>query len=222
MRRFVAGLIVCSFSVVYAQLTQYNDRPSWLTAVGSVDVLEDFEGFGVDTEFRTGPVALTIGTIQQTGEDLAFRNEVDTPPLVFTDNGGTSHASCFVNFPEGASPGTQVLITFDQPIRAFGVQLYGVAGAELTVFDVMEGIGTVTPVAQDTFLGFTSTTPVTSVLIRAQTLIAGGTGEGFGADDMEIAFAGAQIPTLGQWGLIAFLTIMAGAGFFVMRRNRLA
>lgn len=202
--------------LLFGQVTQYNDRPTWFAAVGSVDMIEDFEGFAADTDFKPGPVVLSIGTIQQLGVDTMFRNVVDVAPFLFTDNGGTNHASCFVD-QDGP---TTVRLTFDQPVSAWGVQLYGVQGGEFAVFDLLEGVTTLTPIMQDQFIGFTSTTPVSAVEFRSQTLIPGGTGEGFGADDMEIVLAGAQIPTLGQWGLMGFLALMGFAAIFIMRRNR--
>jgi len=220
MKKFVFCLILLVSNLLYGQVTQYNDRASWLAAAGTPDLVEDFEGFVADADFKLSPVTLTIGTIQQMGEDEGFRNLIDSPPLDFPDNGGTSHASCFVNFPE-SNDGTTVMLTFDQPVSAWGAQLYGVQGAELAAFDVLDAISTLIPISQDQFIGFTSTTPVTAIEFRAQNLIAGGTGEGFGVDDMEIAFdTSSQVPTLGQWGSALFLLIIGAAALFFLRRNR--
>lgn len=181
-------------------IVQYNDRAAWLAAIGGApDAQEDFQGFAVDTPFRAAPVTIAIGTIGQAGLDQAFRNEVDAPPFQFTDNNGTTHASCFVNFADaGAGSETNVEIVFSQPVTAWGGDFYGVLGGELLAVDV-DGtqeviLGTLLPTAQDTFLGFVADAgeQIDLVIFRSQNQNPGGGGEGFGADNFAVLWAGAQ------------------------------
>jgi uncharacterized repeat protein (TIGR01451 family) len=181
-------------------IVQYNDRAAWLAAIGGTpDAQEDFQGFAVDTLFRAAPVTIAIGTIGQAGLDQAFRNQVDAPPFEFTDNNGTTHASCFVNFPDaGAGSETNVEIVFSQPVTAWGGDFNGVLGGELLAVDVDGSqeviLGTLLPAAQDTFLGFVADAgeQIDLVIFRSQNQNPGGGGEGFGADNFAVLWAGAQ------------------------------
>src|SRR5688500_18238474 len=116
-RQFLAGLLafiaICAAAPAQAVIIFFTSEAAWSVAAGSPTFDEDFEGFAADTSFRFAPVALDGMTIQQEGTNFDFRNFVDVPPLQFTDNNGTSHASIFVNHAEGSDPGTQVRITFN-------------------------------------------------------------------------------------------------------------
>jgi len=214
-RILVSVLALMVASVVPAAIVQHDDLASWEAAVGgSGNLAEDFEGFTVDTDFRLSPVDLSLGTIVQDGYDAAFRNFVDTPPFTYTDNGGTSHASCFVNAfeaatsywpapgagdedtppdaqqPEFVLPATNIRLTFNSAVTGWGTQLYGCLGLELLAIDVLGPgdvvLATLLPAAQDTFLGFTVSggEVVTGLLFHSQTVSPGSGGEGFGMDDM--------------------------------------
>jgi uncharacterized repeat protein (TIGR01451 family) len=183
-------------AVADGAIVQYDDRATWLAAIGGTpDVEEDFQGFTVDTPFRTSPLTISMGTMAQVGLDQAFRNEVDAPPFQFTDNNGTTHASCFVNFAD-AGPGseTNVELTFTSPVSAWGADFNGVLGGELLAVDV-DGteqtiLGTLLPTANDTFLGFVATAgeQIDKVIFRSQNQNVGGGGEGFGSDNYAAVF----------------------------------
>lgn len=196
----VVALGVLIPALAQGAIVQYNDRAAWLAAIGGTpDAQEDFQGFAVDTPFRAAPVTIAIGTIGQAGLDQAFRNEVDAPPFQFTDNNGTTHASCFVNFADaGAGSETNVEIVFSQPVTAWGGDFNGVLGGELLAVDVDGSqeviLGTLLPTAQDTFLGFVADAgeQIDLVIFRSQNQNPGGGGEGFGADNFAVLWAGAQ------------------------------
>jgi hypothetical protein len=202
-------------STVPAAIVQYDDLASWEAAIGgSGNLAEDFQGFAVDTDFRAAPVDLSLGTIVQDGYDAAFRNFIDAPPFTYSDNGGTTHASCFVNAfeaspsywpapgagdedtppdmtqPEFVLPATNVRVTFTTPVNAWGAQMYGVLGLELLAIDVLGPgdvvLGTLLPASNNTWLGFAASAGenVTGLLFHSQTVSPGSGGEGFGMDDM--------------------------------------
>lgn len=50
--------VCCTISIADAALVPYNSQAAWLNAVGTPNLLEDFESFLVDTEFRTASVSL--------------------------------------------------------------------------------------------------------------------------------------------------------------------
>ena len=216
MRQVFVGVVLVSLATVAsAAIVQYDDRSAWEGDAGTVDLSEDFEGFNVDTGFQT-PLAIGVGSIdEEIGVD-AFRNFVDVPPFMFTDNNGTKHASSFVNFVE-ASPsishapgdeetpeptgelqtfGTTVRITFSSSVSAFGADFSGVLGGELLAIDVIGVgdvvLGTLLPANNNTFLGFVADggESVESVLFRSQNLSSGGGGEGFGMDNFDAVSGG--------------------------------
>jgi hypothetical protein len=237
-------------STASAAIVQYDDRTSWEAAVGGPgDATEDFSSFTVDTDFRAAPVALTLGTIQQEGFDAAFRNFIDVPPLTYTDNNGTNHASSFVNSaeagpgtppptgagnedtppdsaPEQGTPATTIRVAFPGPVTAWGGDVYGALGLELLAVDVLGAgdtvLATLIPAANNTFIGFVADggEQVTSVMFRSQTLVPGSGGEGFGLDDMAIASGGGQVPASSNVGLAVLVLLLAvGSAAFLLRRR---
>jgi len=200
---FLTGMLLSALA--QGAIVQYDDRATWLAAIGGTpDVEEDFQGFTVDTLFRTAPVAISMGTIAQVGLDQDFRNLVDVAPFEYTDNNGTTHASCFVNYPDsGAGSETNVEITFSSPVSAWGADFNGILGGELLAIDV-DGtteaiIGTLIPTAGDTFLGFIADAgeQIDKVIYRSQNQNTGGAGEGFGSDNFAAMYgapaAGADV-----------------------------
>jgi uncharacterized repeat protein (TIGR01451 family) len=192
---FLTGMLLSALA--QGAIVQYDDRASWLAAVGGTpDVEEDFQGFTVDTSFRAAPVAISMGTIAQVGLDQAFRNLVDVAPFEYTDNNGTTHASCFVNYPDsGPGSETNVEVTFSAPVSAWGADFNGILGGELLAIDV-DGtteavIATLLPTAGDTFLGFVATAgeQIDKVIYRSQNQNTGGAGEGFGSDNFAAIYA---------------------------------
>jgi hypothetical protein len=199
--RIVAAVMVVGFmlpTVTQAAIVQYNDRASWLAAIGGAsDVDEDFSGFTVDTIFRSTPVPIAMGTIQQVGFDQVFRNLVDVPPFLYSDNNGTNHASCYVNWPDtGPGSETNVEVVFSAPVSAWGADMYGCLGLELLAVDVSGTndqtiLGTLLPAAQNTFVGFVATAgeQIDMVIFRSQVQVSGTGGEGFGSDDYSVLWA---------------------------------
>ncbi|MDX1746669.1 MAG: hypothetical protein R3324_12080, partial [Halobacteriales archaeon] len=195
---FVVGSILTLLVPVVASaaIVEYTDRTAWTTAIGgSADYSEDFSGFASDTPFRPEgtTVSVSMGTLGQEGTDENFRNFVDVAPFLFTDNNGTSHASCFVNSPEGSNPeGTTVRLAFTEPMSAFGADFNGTLGGELLVIDVVDVDGTTVlgtlgpPPSQNSFLGFVADAGerAGSVVLRSQNLSPGGAGKGFGMDNL--------------------------------------
>lgn len=236
MKTTTSALVLVSIlaflpAVADGAIVQYDDRAAWLAAIGGTpDIEEDFQGFTVDTSFRTAPLAISMGTIAQVGLDQLFRNEVDVAPFQFSDNNGTTHASCFVNFPD-AGPGseTNVEITFSAPVSAWGADFNGILGGELLAVDVngteQTVLGTLLPTAGDTFLGFVATAgeEVDLVIYRSQNQNPGGGGEGFGSDNYAANFAAPDepaIPTMGSLGLVILVALLAGIGVAVLRWHR--
>ncbi len=171
-----------------AAITTFTSLAAWQAAVGPTDIAEDFSGFTVDTEFRSAPVAINGGTIQEdTPTSLAFRNFIDFPPFQFTDNNGTNHASCFTNQDEP----TEIVIKFTAPVSAFGWETWTAAGLEMLDVDVVDTGGAVLATIQAdnlnaSFRGFQATAgeQIGSLVFRSRTLSPGGGGEGFGLDNL--------------------------------------
>ena len=227
---FVCGVaIFLGFGVVDSMrgaIVFFTDRTVFLTVAGTPSFSEDFQSFTSDVSFRTAPLTINGGTIQQEGSDLSFRNFVDVPPFGFVDHNGTNHASLFVNFPEGTSLGTQVRLTFANPNAAFGGDTVQDTMAEGAVFEVFNGavlLGSQSVAAASAFLGYSLTggDVATSVRFRSASLSPGATGEGFTYDNLVGVNApnGVAVPETVPFfvGWASLLGLLAGHAF---RRTR--
>ena len=85
-------------------------------------------------EFRSGPVDAGPFSLQQIGSG-SFRNLIDVFPFVYSGS-GTTHASMFTDF--GA---TEVDMTFDNSVFAWGADFYLGSLNELLDFDVVLNMG---------------------------------------------------------------------------------
>src|SRR5688500_3603431 len=89
-----AATLAATSSVTLAVVNSFTDRGSFNAAAGTGQLAENFSGFAVDTVFRTAPVAANGFVISQEGTNPTnFRNFIDVPPFLATDNNGTTHAS---------------------------------------------------------------------------------------------------------------------------------
>ncbi|MBU0640340.1 MAG: PEP-CTERM sorting domain-containing protein [Planctomycetes bacterium] len=217
MKRLCGVMLVLGVfvTVASADITEYTSRAAWEAAVGSADFVEDFAGFSVDTDFKYMVVDCNGFGITQTGYDYAFRNFIDVPPFTYTDNGGTTHASSYVNHAETGIDATNVEMRFDMPVFAWGARFYGAAGLELLDAQLVDSGGAVLDTLQilngDSFFGFVSDPmmDVATVRLVARNLSGGSGGEGFGMDDV----MGAYVPEP------ASLSLLALGGLVLLRRR---
>lgn len=215
----VAALPLALTAGSTAAVQSFSDRAAWLAAVGPLSATEDFSGFTQDTEFRSGPVALAGGmSMGQTGANTAaFRNFIDVPPLQFTDNNGTAHASSFVNGDDSPGVATGILISLTTNARAWGADFWGARSGEFLAVEVL-GIGgsvlaTIEPSnVSGQFAGFFGDAgeQFTAIRFRNVNITPGSGGEGFGMDNFAISFIPAP-------GAASLLGIAALAG---LRRRR--
>lgn len=250
----LVALCALGIAAADAQVTLYYDRAAWEAATlqAATEDLEGFVA-DVDFRPEGTTVQLAVGEIGQIGLDEAFRNFVDVPPLVFTDHNGTAYVSGFVNFPpvgDGPAPaaaapnagdvapprpegagtgGTDVRLQFAAPVHAFGADFFDCGSAEVLVVDLLDAgdnpIATLDCEGFQPFMGFVSQgSGVSALLFRSKYSIVGGTGEGFGMDDIAIGtrvYAQA-IPALSTLGFAALASLLAGAGFLLARKRRAA
>ncbi len=176
----VAGLTAAA----NAQFTDYGDRASWEgdPLVSGEFLTEDFESFSIDPLQPSSGVILTDwGSIEVIGVDSG----TGSPAIA----GGTFQGAVFP-----ASGHVEYIFTFDSPIQAFGWDTFGAASGIGIAIDTDEGVADVLDFAsgfEDTFLGFTSSEPVSEVrIIAAPSYVGTAVGEIFDADDM--VFAGGE------------------------------
>lgn len=186
-----------TFSSTALAVTAYTARPTYTAAAGPATASENFSGFTADTSFATTAVAVNGYSLQQFGTS-GFRNLIEATPFVFTDNNGTSHASCATNINDAGTAEFGVLITFPSPVTAFGGDFYGVegvlagspgaeglralvfnGGTQIASFNLVDQISTGVQ-----FLGVVagSGEQITSIRLASRTAVATN-GEGFGLDD---------------------------------------
>ena len=202
----LAALVLFSTSAAAVPVV-FTNRPLFDAATaGSPRATENFQGFLVDTQFRTAAVAANGFSIQQVnlaGPVSTFRNIIDPPPFLFAEGQTTTYASSFVNFGE-----TAIDITFTNPVYAFGADFFGVTGplpgvAEGLLMDLFTPGGALfatlaVPMTAPagSFFGFVNTSQaelIGRIRFRGATLIPGGTGEGFGIDNTVSVLPGGQV-----------------------------
>ncbi|MEQ9095318.1 MAG: EF-hand domain-containing protein [Phycisphaerales bacterium] len=167
-----------------AQFTDYGDRALWESdPIVSGDFLtEDFGGLLVDPlQPSSGVIATDWGSIEVIGVD----STTGSPAIA----DGTFQGSIFP-----ATGHVEYVFTFDSPIQAFGWETFGAASGIGIAIETDQGVADVFDYAtgfDDTFLGFTSSEPVSEVRIIASPSYGGtAVGEIFDADDM--VFAGGE------------------------------
>jgi hypothetical protein len=149
-------------------------------------------------------------------------NFIDVPPLMFSGGSGTSQAELFTNFNEGSLIGTQVRITFDQPVLAFGLDVWAAGDFERATMVIFDGMSIQEapslPAGNGAFSGFIMTggAQATSVVFESRDLIVGTTGEGFAVDNL--GFVAVPEP-IACWQLLV-LAATAAAGCSTRRSGR--
>ncbi|GIW73532.1 MAG: hypothetical protein KatS3mg103_0054 [Phycisphaerales bacterium] len=188
-----------------AQFIAYGDRFSWESdpIVGGVFELEDWSGFSIpDLNPSLGIIPTDWGTIEVLGQD-------DTGASI---EGGIFNGEIFP-----ATGHVAYVFTFDSPIQAFGWDTFGAASGIGIAIETTEGVVDIFDYLSsgfgDTFMGFTTQTPVTEVRIIASPSYGGtAVGEIFDADDM--VYAGgepcrADLDGDGQLSLFDFLAFQS-------------
>jgi len=226
MRRFVIGLVrlvVCThltaagllFAIVailpspaFSAITSYTDRASWEAAAGGApSVLDDFNDISQEaiytwnTPVDRGPYTLlsTPGYSYLEGPTTYDANyDVDSPP------------SPYFKAQLDATVPTEVVFTFDNPMTSWGADVNphpaSVGDVVQVVLDSFTYGNAYTLPATDVtaFRGIISTTPFTTIKLRAQNTYAY-----HGVDNL-----GAHIPEP------ATLSLLALGGLAVLRRRR--
>lgn len=216
----ILAVIACLLAAAapsHAAISLYTDAASWNAAVSAAPNLysEDFQGFAADAFFQTGPVAGSFFTLVQSGSS-SFRNFVDVPSLLFADdNNGTSHASMYTDYGR-----ITVVMSFDDPLFAWGANFYGIDGEGLSLDLQSDGdtLATLDVPTNGPFFGFVYSLPpesIDEIVLRSRTENIGFGGEGFGMDNV----VGAGIPLVPAPGAI----LIGGFGAVLvswMRRHR--
>ena len=201
-----AAIVLCAAiaPAAFGQFTAFTDQAAFTAAAGDV-TLEDLNGLTPGDNLD--PIVLSLD-----GFDIDATTVIDFDIRaggVFPNPTGTT----FINAQVGPIPGTNSPLTFDfdQPITAFGAFFdspASLAGLEFFADGVLAtdttalGLG-----SDDTFIGFTSTTPFTSVDID---YLGPGASELFAFDDVVFAV----VPEPASAGLLGV------AGLALVRRRR--
>jgi hypothetical protein len=209
----VLALLLMSAAADAAVIT-FTDRATWTAAAGGVSGGEDFNGFVVDTEFRTAPVALadgmSIGVMVNDGND----NLIDVVPISSeVDVNGTPVAHMWNGF-NGAA--TLPFVSFSTPVYAFGADFQNFNDDFLrTRIELYNGAVLVdtlspAPAADDVvrFFGFVSDTAITQIrFTQVQADV-------FGMDNIEI-----QTQSVPEPASLLLFSAALGAGAIRLRRK---
>lgn len=152
-----------------------------------------------------------------------FRNFIDVPPFVFTENNGTNFASIYVEKDEP----TEVYMVFDEPIRGFFADFTSPADGEILMLCYnadMDMVGQFTFSMFNESHGFVlapESPPITQITMKAAN--SSFAGEGFGMDNVEIACAPqAPVPTLSTWFLLVLAQSLSILGTVVLLNKRIS
>lgn len=102
-------------STSHAAITTYTDRTTWMTN-GTVSYTEDFEGYEIDTAFRTTPLDVGPFTLQTIGTASTGRNFVDVSPFRYSGTPGSFGNAAVDIFVQGS---LKADIIFDKTVSGF-------------------------------------------------------------------------------------------------------
>ena len=176
----------------------FNNRAAFDAATaGSPRFTEGFQGFTVDTQFRTAAVNVngnfTLQQVNLAGPPAAFRNQIDVAPFLFAEGQTSTYVSSFVD-----AGFTAIDLTFTNPVFAFGADFFGVQGppgSEGLALDLFTPGGVLfatlsvpQSAAAGSFFGFVNSSQselIGRIRFRGATPLGGqGLGEGFGFDNV--------------------------------------
>lgn len=215
--RIAALAVLLSSGSAHAQTTTFTDRTAFNAAIGGGQTL-DFSGLippGVPTTLGSQAYAsgLTVNGVTFAGVNSSLF--VINPANSFNTNKGLG-SGFFLTAAGGTGAGnplSQIRITLSGSSTAFGFDL-GTFAPRGETLDITFGgntfsTGTSASLGVPTFLGFTSSAPVTSILISAR---AGALGD----VNLDNFTFGSAVPEPGTWAL---LILGFGAVGRAMRRR---
>ena len=194
------GLVI-QVSTANAGVITHTSRADFDAATGAT-IVEDFNSFTTEVDFRTDPLDVGDFTISTTSPSLV-RNFIEIPPFQFTQLGvdGTNIINALV------SSGVSLSLTFDAPITAFGADFGQINDGFIRTEILAGGETFVPPVGgsnEARFFGFTSDTAFTTVEF------VGLENDGFGIDNVTFAPAVSGVvpePTsIAIFGALALVT----------------
>lgn len=200
-----ATLAISTLPAAVGAQTTYTSLATWLAAVGgTASWSEDFSSFTSDESFLSSAVNTSAFSLQATNSGRVFRNNIDVPPVQFTDNNGTAYASMFTNFGEQT-----VNLRLNQSISAWGAEFFAARSGEAVLLDLFSStdalLSSVEVSVNSGFFGFVMApgAAVARIEFRSATENPGPGGEGFGMDNVTgvTAVAVPEPTTLGLLGM---------------------
>jgi hypothetical protein len=221
-RYFILAVLVHALLFVdrsNAAIQFFTTLGTWQSAVGTTDVVEDFQSFTTDRPFTiaSGPVALAGGmSIVQVGTStsLSSRNKIEVLP--FELPGNSPNGSTFANM-NLSVPANNVRLSFQIPISAWGAD-FGLArgGAYLTVAAVGPGgeLASMVIPTDNSFLGFRATSgeSINSVILR---------GDSGPTNEEDLGMDNARFSFVPEPATMLLMSLGSGPAICRMRKRRI-
>ena len=209
-----AALTLGSVGGASAAITTFTDRGAFQAALGGFSI-ENFNSVVGEPSFQSSP--LIVGSLTLQGFGTQFdRNFIDQPPQQFSvfDIDGTTNVNAVTA--DGGTGG--FTITFASAVTGFGADFAAFQDFVLRS-QIVIGSDIVQPAINGgnvvQFLGYTSTTPFTSVRFEGV-----GAADGFAFDNVTFGGVAAAVPEPATWAMM--LIGFAGLGFASQARRRAA
>jgi hypothetical protein len=191
-----SALALVSVSAPSLAQTTYTNRASFNAAAGSI-AAADFNGYAIDTEFRTSAVDVGPFSLIGSGNRQDDRNIIDAAAGIFGDYFSLNGTSYVLGQVGGFANGTSSFeLLFDTPTFAFGADfkdlndLPGITQITINAVSYVPGVNA-------DFFGYVSTTAFSSVSFSSTNPNGPHSIDNFGFDN--VAFSNAAVPEPASW-----------------------
>ena len=199
-----SAVVLAAAPASAATFTRYTDRTAFEAAAGFV-AKETFNSYQSDTDFSNSSIDFGTFRLVHTrnfGGDHAL---VDAPPLASSGTGIDGTPLVRFTVTDFSNRYADLMIDFASPITAFGGNFS--SGSVGQVYFEVDGINLLGTATGDGFIGFTSDTAFSRVVIKSRP----GSGFQVTMDNLTYSSAAPGVPEPASWAMMIAGFGLAGA-----------